>query len=140
MSAQTYADLLIEAMPRPIRTEAEADRVQTLVDRLIDRASTLTEDEHDLLRLLGSLIESWEEGRYDLPATTPIQRLRAYLEDTGMTQASLVGPVFPTKSLASEVLSGKRPLTYAYVGRLIEHLRLPAAFFFDDPTSRQLAS
>lgn len=140
MTAQSYIQLLVDTVPRPIRTEADAISVQQRIDEMLDRFSALSPDEQDLLQLLGSLVESWETNRYQLPPTTPINRLRAHLRDNDITQASLVGSVFPTKSIASEVLSAKRPLTYAYVSDLMRRLHLPASFFFDEPEHRSVAS
>jgi antitoxin component HigA of HigAB toxin-antitoxin module len=106
---------------------------------MVDRFGSLTVDERDLLQLLGALMESWEGSRYDPPSTSPIGRLRALIEDNGITQAALVGPVFPTKSIASEVLAGKRPLTYRYVQNLVRHLRLPPEFFFEEEAWHSVA-
>ncbi len=47
-----------------------------------------------------------------------------------MRQGDLVGGVFPTKGIASEVLNGKRQLTYEHVARLAKVFHVsPAAFY-----------
>ena len=47
-----------------------------------------------------------------------------------MSQQALVGPVFATKSVASEVLNGKRRLTYGHVDKLARMLKVPTGVFF----------
>jgi HTH-type transcriptional regulator/antitoxin HigA len=127
----SYAGLLQAVEPRPIRTEAEADRIQAVVDELIDRAETLTRDEEDLLLLLGTLIERWEGDKYELPGVPPHEIVQALIESHQIRQKDLVGPVFPTEGLASEVLHGKRRLTYDFVQRLAAYFHVSPEVFFD---------
>jgi HTH-type transcriptional regulator / antitoxin HigA len=138
-----YAALLVETRPRSITTDGEAQAVQDLIDGLVDKTESLTEAEGELLSLLGDLLSAWEGDRYDPEPTTPVQRLRALLEDNDMRQVDLVGPVFPNKAVASEVLSGKRRLTYDHVQRLAGFFRVPADLFFpspDNPTCEKSAT
>ena len=100
-----------------------------LIDCLIDQP-TLSEEEDDFLSLLGDLLLAWEGDRYDLPAPTPQAMVQALLEANGRTQQDLVGPVFATKSVASEVLRGKRRLTYDHVERLARYFRVTPSLFF----------
>jgi len=125
----TYADLLARFAPASITDEEEADRVQRQIDDLIDRGA-LSPDERKLLSLLGDLVLAWEDNRYDLPAATPADAIRALLDARGMRQADLVGHVFPTKGIASEVLRGKRRLTYEHVARLAEVFHISPAVFY----------
>ncbi len=73
---------------------------------------------------------AWEGDRYDLPAASPADAIRALLDARGMRQGDLVGGVFPTKGIASEVLNGKRQLTYEHVGRLTEIFHVSPAVFY----------
>jgi HTH-type transcriptional regulator/antitoxin HigA len=125
----TYAELLAQVQPRSITNEDEAEQIQALIDCLIDQ-STLTEEEEDFLSLLGDLLLAWEGDRYDLQAPTPQAMVQALLEANGRTQQDLVGSVFATKSVASEVLRGKRRLTYDHVERLARYFRVTPSLFF----------
>jgi len=129
-----YADMLATFQPRPIKTEKEAQRLQAIVDGLIDKPEPLTEDERQFMVLLGYLIEAWEAGKYELPAVTPLGILRSLIEDNELRQQDLVGSVFPTAGVASEVLHGKRRLTYDFVQRLAEYFHVSPALFFDATT------
>lgn len=124
-----YAELLVTYRPRSIRDEAEAARIQTQIDALIDkRGRTKAEDE--LLSLLGDIMFTWEGGNEPLPDLPPHEMAQALMELNDYKQIDLVGPVFPTQSIASEVLSGKRAMTYEYVHRLSEFFNMPADVFF----------
>lgn len=118
--------LCAELQPRTITNEAEARVIQAHIDRLIDQPDH-TEEEEDLLSLLGDLMSSWEGDDFALGAPTPTEAIRALLQAHGCDQQDLVGPVFATKSIVSEVLHGKRRLTYDHVSRL-------ASFFHVSPT------
>jgi HTH-type transcriptional regulator/antitoxin HigA len=121
-----YAAMLAEIQPRSITNETEAEAIQARIDQLIDQPAR-TADEDALLSLLGDLVQACEGDRHDLDAPTPTAAIRALLEAHGCKQQDLVGTVFATKSIASEVLRGKRGLTYDHVSRL-------ARFFHVSPT------
>ena len=126
----SYAELLMATLPRPIKTEQDAESIQRVIDMLIDKPSPLSEDERDFLVLLGALVALWEDGRYEFPDVPPHEIANALIEDNGLKQKDLVGPVFPTESVASEVLSGKRKLTYDFVGRLAEFFQVSPEIFY----------
>ena len=62
--------------------------------------------------------------------------IRALMQERNLRQADLVGPVFPTRSRASEIMAGKRALTYEYVRRLAEFFQVSPALFY--PTDGHL--
>ena len=131
-AANVYGELLLKTQPRPIKSDEEAEAIQRQIDALIDKPEELSEDENDFLGLLGSLIYMWEDGKYKLPEISGPEVTRVLLEERGLQQKDLVGPVFPTKGIASEVLSGKRQLTYEYVRRLAEFFHVSPALFYPD--------
>ena len=126
---RTYSELLAAGQPRTITSNEEADRIQAQIDAVIDKGD-LSQDEQEYLSLLGDLVLAWEEERYDWPELSPVEYLRALLEDSGRRQADLVGPVFPTASIASEVLNGKRALTYDHVHKAAAFFHVSPALFF----------
>jgi HTH-type transcriptional regulator/antitoxin HigA len=125
----SYADLLAQVQPRSITNEEEAAHVQRQIDRLIDQPERSAAEEA-LLSLLGDLVQAWEAGRYDLDAPSPAESIRALLEAHGLEQRDLVGPVFATKSIVSEILGGKRRLTYEYVERLAHFFHVSPSVFY----------
>jgi HTH-type transcriptional regulator / antitoxin HigA len=129
---QRYGELLSETLPRTIRSEAEAEQVQKRINDLIDRRDELGKAESELLSLLGDLIIVWEGSTYDLQDIYGVDAVKVLIRERGFRQATLVGPVFQTSSLASEVLSGKRALSYEYVERLSRFFGVSPAVFFPD--------
>jgi len=137
-ATDSYAELLQRYQPRPIKTEAEADRIREVLDSLVDRVEVLSSDERDFMLLLATLIETWEEENVPMPDLPPHQLVKALLEARGLRQQDLVGQVFPSKGIASEVLNGKRKLTYDFVGRLADFFQLPADVFYGN--TKQLSA
>ena len=126
---RSYADLLAQVQPRSLTSAEEAGHIQRQIDLLIDRRER-TADKDARLSLLGDLVQAWEADRYDLDAPSPAGTIRALLEAHGLEQQDLVGPVFATKSVASEVLSGKRRLTYEHVERLAHFFHVSPSVFY----------
>ena len=138
MNSADYADLLVTFQPRSITSEQDADHVQQQIDALIDKGD-LSESEQEILSLLGDLMLAWVSDRYDMPDLLPQEAIRALLEAGGLHQGDLVGPVFATKSIASEVLNGKRRITYNHVMRLAEFFHVAPGVFFSESRRRGVA-
>jgi HTH-type transcriptional regulator/antitoxin HigA len=130
--ARSYAEMVAAVQPRLITNESEANEVQRIVDALVDQGPT-SEDEIQLLRLLGGLTRLWEGSRYTLPDISGPEAARALLRERGMKQADLVPEVFPTPSVASEVLSGKRSMSLDTVQKLARFFHVPATVLIEDP-------
>ena len=127
---QTYRNLMLQFLPRPIFTEEDYETTQAEIDRLIDRGD-LSADEQDYLDLLGTLLADYEE-RTETAVSEElhgIPLLKALMELHGLKQVDLL-PIFKTRSIASMVLSGKRPLTVEHIDKLSKHFQLPHSLFF----------
>jgi len=127
MSAESlsYGEILLSKLPHAIHTDDGANGVREEIQLLV-RTFPRTNAEEEYLSLLGQLLIAWESGRYQSPAISGVDVLRCMLEDNGMKQAELVGPVFASAGIVSEVLSGKRQLTLSHIQKL-------AAFFHTSP-------
>lgn len=130
----SYADLLAEVRPRSVRSEHDADIAQREIDRLID-LRTRTPAEEELLSLLGDLLSLWESAHIKLPSVPAGALIGALLEARGLPQRALAGPVFAHRSAVSEVIHGKRSLTYDQVRKLARFFDLSPAVFF--PSSQE---
>ena len=132
----TYEELMLDFLPRPIKTEAEFEAVQREVDRLLDK-SELSPDEQDYLDLLGTLIMDYEERtedetQYELRG---VELIKGLMELHDLKQKDLV-PIFKTKSIVSAVLNGKRQLTAEHINKLSAFFHLPHELFFE-PLSKK---
>lgn len=122
-----YADLLAKSLPRPIRTDAEYERLTNLLLEL-DEREDLSPEEDALAEMLTLLIEDYEEKQYPLPTVAPHESLRALMEDRGLKHKD-IWPVLGNKGAATEILSGRRAISKAQAKRLAAHLRVPVDLF-----------
>ena len=127
--SRIYGELLVEALPRPIRTEAENERALAIVDRLMSKGEdNLTPEETSLLELLVQLIERFEEKAYRIPDAPGYRVLKTLMENRGVKQADLL-PIFGSRGIASEVVNGKRAISKAQAKMLGEFFGLSPAVF-----------
>lgn len=126
---EEYAQLLGDALPHVIHTEAENGRCTAVLERLL-RKKNRTAEEKRLAELLTLLIEQYEEQRYGLARPAGhIDILRHLMDANGLRQVDLLG-VFGTASVVSEVLSGKRELSKAHIAKLSDRFHVSPALFF----------
>ena len=105
---KTYGRLLRKTHPAVIKTDAENDRVLSIVEALMAKGEQrLSSEEEALLELLLNLVHDYERQRYPIPASPPHEMVRYLMEQRGLAPADLV-PILGSKGRVSEVLSGKR--------------------------------
>jgi HTH-type transcriptional regulator/antitoxin HigA len=108
---KAYAALLRETRTEVIETGEQYDAVAARLAELVRRGGRRTADEARLMRLLAVLVEDYDR-RHALPPgkSTPDQRLKYLLEESGRTPADLL-QVFGQRSHVNEALNGKRPIS-----------------------------
>jgi HTH-type transcriptional regulator/antitoxin HigA len=124
-----YGALLKKVPPKVIRTEKENEAYTEILYDLDRRSKRLTAAEKELAELLTLLIEDFEEKRYRLPRAKPLDVLRFLMEQHNLQQKDLVD-VFGTRSIVSEVLSGKRNLNKDHIERLSARFHVSPEVFF----------
>ena len=133
MSSRTvsleYSRLLTKFSPKVIRTEKANEEYTEALYELDQRSARLTRAEKELAELLILLIEDFESKRYKLPRAKPVEILRFLMDQHGLKQKDLVD-VFGTRSIVSEVLSGKRRLNREHIQRLSERFHVSPEVFF----------
>lgn len=133
MSSRTvtpeYSRLLTRIAPKVIHSEKENETYTQALYELDQRSAKLTRAEKELAELLTLLIEDFESKRYELPRAEPLEVLRFLMDQHSLKQKDLVD-VFGTRSIVSEVLSGKRKLNKDHIERLSRRFHVsPDAFF-----------
>ena len=126
--SREYSTLLERVPPKVIRTERENEAYTEILYEL-DQRKALTSAEKELAELLTLLIEDFEEKRYRLPRSKPLDALRFLMEQHGLKQKDLAG-VFGSPSIVSEVLGGKRDLNKGHIKRLSERFHVSPELFF----------
>jgi len=133
MSSRTvtpeYSRLLMRILPRVIHSEKENEIYTQALYELDQRSAKLTRAEKELAELLTLLIEDFESKHYELPRAKPLEVVRFLMDQHKLKQKDLVD-VFGTRSIVSEVLSGKRKLNKDHIERLSERFHVSADVFF----------
>ncbi len=124
-----YGALLKKVPPKVIRTEKENEAYTEILYELDRRSKTLTAAEKELAELLTLLIEDFEEKRYRIPRAKPVDVVRFLMEQHNLLQKDLAD-VFGTRSIVSEVLSGKRELNKDQIARLSARFHVSPEVFF----------
>jgi HTH-type transcriptional regulator/antitoxin HigA len=134
---KAYRKLLASALPRVIQAEEQNESCAAQLEELHDRGS-LTPEEEQLAELLTLLIEDFEGRHYRLAPATEIQMIRELMLANGLKQTDMVD-VFGTRSVVSEVLSGKRKPSKAHIQRLSAKFNVSSELFLAPPGTRKLA-
>jgi HTH-type transcriptional regulator/antitoxin HigA len=124
-----YNRLLTKVAPKVIRSEKENEAYTRALYELDQRGKKLTRAEKELAELLTLLIEDFESKRYELPRAKPVEVLRFLMDQHSLKQKDLIG-VFRTRSIVSEVLSGKRKLNREHIERLSQRFHVSPDVFF----------
>jgi len=126
-----YGRVLSKALPRPIRNDKELEartaELLQLVD--LDEDGKLSPEEREYSELLGALIEQYEDEHYPITLDgSPHEYLATVMEHRGLSQTD-IAKIIGSRSVTSEVLSGKRKISKAVAKKLAECLRAPVELF-----------
>ena len=106
-----------EAHLRPIRSEADYDRMVALMNALLDVAGD--DEDHPLsglIDLAAELVSRYEQEHHAIEAANPKGALRFLREARGLKQEDL-SAVVPQSNL-SAILAGKRKISATMAGKL----------------------
>ena len=126
ISSVKYGKLLARTLPQVIETREELHRLVRAMEAL-DRQESLTPEEHALRKLLEHLIKEYDD-KIALPYSAPYRTVLYLMERQGLRQVDLL-PVFGSRSVASEVLNGKREISKAHARKLAEFFHLLVSLF-----------
>jgi HTH-type transcriptional regulator / antitoxin HigA len=130
LDKKIYASLLSEVQPKVIESEEENEFFLAEVEKLMALGEDLTAEQLQLMQLLVSLIEQFEEQHYQLHPSTPHQVLTELVLQRGLKQKDLV-PLFGSQGIASEVLNGKRSISKSQAKALGDFFHVSPALFLD---------
>ena len=124
-----YGTLLADIQPQVITTEEENDRALSIVESLLAE-DNLSPEKEQILRLLVSLIEKFEDEHYQLAASTPHSILLHLMEENDLRQTDLVG-IVGSRGVVSEVVNGKRTISKSQAKSLGEFFHVDPSLFID---------
>lgn len=86
------------------------------------------------LELIAKLIDDYEKERFKFRKPGPIEAIVFRMQEQGLRQADIAA-IVGGKNRASEILSGKRPLTLSMVRALHEKLGIPSELLIREPAA-----
>ncbi len=113
----------IRAKLKPIKTKEQYNSYLKIIDNLVDCAEDSPEEE--VLGLVSILVESYETEHYPIEAPNPIEAIKQMIEEKGLKRKDLA-IYFGSSSRVSEVLNGKRQLTFEMAKKIRQGLGISA--------------
>jgi HTH-type transcriptional regulator / antitoxin HigA len=130
LDRKVYASLLSDVLPKVIESEEENELFLAEVEKLMALGEDLSPEQLQLMNLLVSLIEQFEDQHYQLHPAIPYEVLNELVLQRGLKQKDLV-PVFGSQGIASEVLNGKRSISKAQAKALGAFFHVSPELFLD---------
>ena len=108
---------------RPIKTESDYHNALKEIERLFDAKPN--SPECDLLDILTTLVEVYEQKHYPIEAPDAIAAILYYLEARGLSYQDLEASIGSQEEVTA-ILNRKQPLTLDNIRRLNQDLGIPA--------------
>jgi len=112
-----------------IKTKEDYQKALTRIKALMDAAPNTPEG--DELELLVTLIELYENKKYQIGMPDAIEAIKFRMEQLRLNQQALV-PFIGSKSKVSEILNKKRPLSLSMMRALHKGLGIPAELLLQE--------
>lgn len=113
---------------RPIRDEADFQRIQALADTLAD---TVGDNEghplFSLFEIVMDMIARWEDEHVQIAPAPPREVLRYLLEENNLKQKDLEG--IASQTLVSDILAGRREISKRLAKALAERFHVDVSAF-----------
>ena len=122
-----YGGLLAKAAPTVIENERENRRLLKILKELMKK-SDLTPEEKALAKLLGHLIQEFEQKFYKPQKPSPREALIEMMAMNHLKQVNLLS-VFGSSGIASEVINGKREISKAHAKALAKFFNTSTDLF-----------
>jgi HTH-type transcriptional regulator/antitoxin HigA len=126
---------MAKKIDRPLRSEADYDAALDEIERYFEKEPKPGTPEADRFDLLALIIEDYERKRWPIEPPDAIDAIRYRMEMSNYTQADL-GRLLGSRQRASDILTGKRPLTMRMAWRLYRGWGIPAEALIAPPPAR----
>ena len=131
IAPDTYLELVKQFPLVPIKDEPHYDRAVAFLKHLAIRdEGTLDAGQQAYLDALTLFVEDYQNKHHQIEARqmSPLEALKYLLAESAMTPADL-GRVLGNRSLASQVLKGRRSLSKANIVALANHFHVGPGLF-----------
>jgi HTH-type transcriptional regulator/antitoxin HigA len=112
-----------------IKTKEDYQKALSRIDALMDALPNTPEG--DELELLVTLVELYEDKKYQIGMPDAIEAIKFRMEQLDLNQQALV-PFVGSKSKVSEILNKKRPLSLSMMRALHKGLGIPAELLLQE--------
>ncbi len=119
---------------RIIKTEDEYEAALEEIGTLIGNDPPVGTPEADRLELLALLVKAYEDTYYPLEFPTVIEAVRFRMDQEGLKQQDLAA-IIGSKGRVSDMLNGKRAVSFSMAKALHKRLGIPAEIFLRDETN-----
>lgn len=107
---------------KPIKSEEDYQATLRMIEELWDAEPNTPES--DLLEILSTLVEAYENEHSPILPPNPIEAIRYRMEQLGLKKVDLA-PFLGGRNRVTEILQGKRNLTVSMIRKLYEGLDIP---------------
>ena len=128
LDKEVYGSLLASIQPKVIETEEENELYLAEVGKLMTLDEQMTPEQEQLLKLLVTLVEQFEEQNYQLKPAQPHEILNELMLARGLNKKELLG-IFGSQDIVSEVINGKRSISKAQAKKLGAFFNVSPALF-----------
>jgi HTH-type transcriptional regulator/antitoxin HigA len=135
--ANDYRNLLLEYLPRPIRSDRDYRRALAQMEKLMVPKPGAARGR--LIEVLSTLIENYESRECPAPQVSPSQMLTHLLEARGVKCAEVAKKTGISPATLSSILAGRRGVSKAIALKLAGYFNVSPIFFLDCPSDRKPA-
>ena len=124
INKERYGRLLLEKLPRPIRTDSDLELAEAELLALDERGDALTPEENEYFDMLAVLVEDYENKRHPIPSVPPNEALKELMFERGLRHRDIAA-IIGNKGLTTEILAGRRGISKTVARKLADHLHVP---------------
>lgn len=127
IDAARYGKLCGKVVPKIIESDEEFNRLAEVMET-IDFKANPTPEEKTVSALLAKLIQDYDDQHHALPQASPSETIAFLMNQRELRPSNLL-PIFGSRSVVSDVLSGKREPSKAHIRNLAEFFHVSTDLF-----------
>jgi HTH-type transcriptional regulator / antitoxin HigA len=135
-----YESLLLDYLPRPVRTQREYERVCRQIAKLMSAGPELPQAESEVLEILSLLVAQYESTEHSIRDASPAEMLAFLIDARGVTNAAVARETGIPRSMITDILAGRRNISTANVAKFAKFLHVSPAVFIAEPTTQSPVS
>ena len=129
-----YESLLLDYLPRPVRTQREYDQACRQIAKLMSGGPNLPQAESELLEILSLLVAQYESTEHAIRDASPAEMLAFLIDARGVSNAAVARETGIPRSVITDILAGRRNISTANVAKLAAYFHVSPAVFIAEPT------